>query len=183
VLLEAVKPGCGDDKHLQIDVWKPQLDGRCDAPVPIIPVAPPTPEPVPILPETPQQTIATPIGERTPTVFVSYSRRNEAIAKRLIADLNTAGHEDLYAILERSGYYWDSSDQCWHQGDERSRAQGKFSGFIFEDADGLPTGVFKLRVMANETEIATVCAEISRAIVNAGISVIEVSDKSYPNHW
>ncbi len=92
-----------------------------------------------------------------------------------------ASHEDLYAILERSGYYWDSGDQQWHQGDDHSRAQGKFSGSIFEDADGLPTGVFKLRVMANESEISSVCAEISRAIVNAGISVIEVSDKSYPN--
>ncbi len=92
-----------------------------------------------------------------------------------------ASHEDLYAILERAGYYWDSSDQRWHQGDDHSRAQGKFSGSIFEDADGLPTGVFKLRVIANESEISMVCAEISRAIVNAGISVIEVSDKSYPN--
>jgi hypothetical protein len=73
------------------------------------------------------------------------------------------------------------SHHSWHEGDANSRAKGQFSGSIFEDADGLPIGVFKLRVMANDAEIAGVCAEISRAIVNAGISVIEVSDKSYPN--
>lgn len=93
----------------------------------------------------------------------------------------SASHEDVYATLERSGYYWDSSDQRWHKGDANSRAKGQFSGSIFEDEEGLPTGVFKVRVMANGNEIAAVCADVSRALVNAGMSVIEVSDKSYPN--
>jgi len=87
----------------------------------------------------------------------------------------------LYALLERADYYWDSSDQGWHKGDENSRARGQFSGSKFEDGDGLPTGVFEVRVMANGKEIASVCADVSRALVNAGMSVIDVSDKSYPN--
>jgi len=67
------------------------------------------------------------------------------------------------------------------EGDDNSRARGQFSGSIFEDGDGLPTGVFKVRVMANGNEIAPVCANVSRALVNTGMSVIDVSDKSYPN--
>jgi hypothetical protein len=92
-----------------------------------------------------------------------------------------ASHEELYALLERARYYWDSSDQQWHKGDANSRARGQFSGSIFEDGNGLPTGVFKLRVMANGDEIGQVCADVSRALVSQGMSVIEVSDKSYPN--
>lgn len=92
-----------------------------------------------------------------------------------------ASHEDLYALLERAGYYWDSSDQQWHKGDAQSRARGQFSGSIFEDEDGLPTGVFKVRLMANGNEIAPVSADVSRALVDAGMSVIDVSDKAYPN--
>ncbi len=91
-LLEAVKPGCGDDKHAQIDVWKPQLDGRCSDPAPALPIAPLVPLVVAPPPEIPQQTVTTPIADRTPTVFLSYSRHDEAAAKRLIADLNQAGH-------------------------------------------------------------------------------------------
>jgi hypothetical protein len=92
-----------------------------------------------------------------------------------------ASHEELYATLEHTGYYWDSGDQQWHKGDANSRARGQFSGSIFEDGDGLPTGVFKLRVMANGDEIGQVCADVSRALVDVGMSVIDVSDKSYPN--
>jgi hypothetical protein len=88
--------------------------------------------------------------------------------------------EDYYSILEKAGYWWDSRDQQWHKGDDNARAQGKFSGSIFEDGDGLPTGVFRLRVMVNPNEAADVCAEISRALVAHGMSIVEVSDP-YPN--
>jgi hypothetical protein len=100
--------------------------------------------------------------------------------ERGVVKWNTS-HEELYALLEHAGYYWDSGDQQWHKGDTHSRARGQFSGSIFEDEDGLPTGVFKVRLMANGDEIAPVSAAVSRALVNAGMSVIEVSDKGYPN--
>ncbi len=92
-----------------------------------------------------------------------------------------ASHEEMYRLLERAGYCWNSSDQHWHKGDTRGRVRGQFSGSIFEDGDGIPTGVFKVRLMANGNEIMAICAVVSRALVNAGISVLEVSDKSYPN--
>ncbi len=92
-----------------------------------------------------------------------------------------ATQDDYYAILEKAGYYWDSGDQQWHKGDENSRARGKFSGSIFEDGEGLPTGVFRLRVMCGREELGAICAEVSRALVASGISVIEVSDKAYKN--
>jgi hypothetical protein len=84
-------------------------------------------------------------------------------------------HDELYATLEKRGYYWDAKDKQWHKGDENSRAKGQFSGSMFEDPDGLPTGVFRLRIMAHPDELAQVCAEVCRKL-----TVIEVS-KPYDN--
>jgi len=41
---------------------------------------------------TPVQSVDTPRGERTPTVFVSYSHDDDDFVRRLISDLNKAGH-------------------------------------------------------------------------------------------
>ena len=91
VLLNTLRMGCGNEKHKQIDSFVHILDDVClDAPFAsplkaslVSSIAPP---PIPL------QSSATPSAERTPTVFVSYSRKDETIAKRLIADLNAAGH-------------------------------------------------------------------------------------------
>lgn len=92
-----------------------------------------------------------------------------------------ATQDDYYQALEKAGYFWDSTNGKWQKGDENSRARGQFSGSIFEDESGLATGVFRLRVMANDSELDDICAEISRAITARGMSVIEISEKAYPN--
>ncbi len=95
--------------------------------------------------------------------------------------LYNATQEDYYQALEKAGFYWDAGSGKWEKGDDHARAQGKFSGSIFEDGEGLPSGVFRLRIMANDAELSRVCAAISRALVAGGMSIIEVSDTAYPN--
>jgi len=80
-------------------------------------------------------------------------------------------HDELYATLEKRGYYWDAKNKQWHKGNDDDRARGKFSGSIFEDSDGNPTGVFRLRIMAHPDELAEVCVEVCRQL-----KVLEVSD-------
>lgn len=60
--------------------------------------------------DLPIQSIATPPEERRPTVFISYSRTDEAFARQLIADLGVAGHTcwiDTAAI--KGGEEWLAS--------------------------------------------------------------------------
>jgi len=84
-------------------------------------------------------------------------------------------HEELYSKLEKAGYWWNSKAGQWKQAEENDRALGKFSGSIFEYPDGMPSGVFRLRVMAHPTEIDSVIKEVC-----ARLNVIEVS-KPYDN--
>jgi hypothetical protein len=84
-------------------------------------------------------------------------------------------HETLYSQLEGVGYWWDANAAQWKKGDEDDRAKGRFSGSIFEYSDGMPSGVFRLRVMAHPNEMDAVCAEVC-----ARLNVIEVS-KPYDN--
>lgn len=84
-------------------------------------------------------------------------------------------HDDLYAALEQRGYYWNNHDQQWQQ-DEHARGKGKFSGSMFENADGLPSGYYRLRVMCHPGEVADVCAEVTKYL-----HVIEVSERAYKN--
>jgi len=91
VLLNALRMGCGDDKNKEIDSLVGVLDDVCQEPKPSS--EPMITAPTPIVPPSiPLQSTATPPAERTMTVFVSYSRKDETIAQRLIADLNAAGH-------------------------------------------------------------------------------------------
>jgi hypothetical protein len=84
-------------------------------------------------------------------------------------------HEDLYSQLESAGYWWDSKAAQWKKAEENDRAKGRFSGSIFEYPDGLPSGVYRLRVMAHPNEMDAVCQEVTQRL-----NVIEVS-KPYDN--
>ena len=84
-------------------------------------------------------------------------------------------HEELYSQLEKAGYWWNAKASQWKQAEEDDRAKGRFSGSIFEYPDGMPSGVFRLRVMAHPNEIEQVISEVC-----ARLNVIEVS-KPYDN--
>jgi len=84
-------------------------------------------------------------------------------------------HEELYTRLEKAGWWWNAKGGKWQQDDGTDRARGRFSGSIFEYSEGIPSGVFRLRVMAHPNEIEAVITEVC-----ARLNVIEVS-KPYDN--
>jgi hypothetical protein len=81
-------------------------------------------------------------------------------------------HAALYEVLERSGWWWDSSAGSWSN-ERRSTS-------IFEGDDGLPSGVLRLRVMANPSEVDDVIDRITRSLLSVDLRVFEVSER-YPN--
>lgn len=96
LLLNAVRIDSAPNERREIDALVDLLDPMCgpDAPPdsqtdPALPVDPAT---APVKPANPLQSIDTPEIERSPTVFISYSHRDDDFAHQLIADLQAAGH-------------------------------------------------------------------------------------------
>src|SRR5260370_2273266 len=72
-------------------------------------------------------------------------------------------NEELYVELEQAGYWWDAGGGEWKEA-RHGRADGKFSGSIFEGFDGLASGVYRLRVMCHPDEAAKACAEVCQGL-------------------
>ncbi|MBN1285623.1 MAG: SUMF1/EgtB/PvdO family nonheme iron enzyme [Anaerolineae bacterium] len=85
-LLSVVRPAHGVD-GAEIDRLIAALNGLCAEAQPLAPARTPAAPP-----DAPIQTLKTPAGQRTPTVFVSYSRQDTAFVERLMHDLQAAGH-------------------------------------------------------------------------------------------
>ena len=97
LLLNAVRIDSAPAERREIDTLVDMLDPMCG------PDAAPNTEANPLLPTdtttipavkpaNPLQSIDTPETERSPTVFISYSHRDDDFAHKLIADLQNAGH-------------------------------------------------------------------------------------------
>jgi hypothetical protein len=97
LLLNAVRIDSAPAERREIDTLVDLLDPMCG------PDAAPDTEPNTLLPTdtatlpavkpaNPLQSIDTPETERSPTVFISYSHRDDDFAHKLIADLQNAGH-------------------------------------------------------------------------------------------
>lgn len=91
MLLTTLRYHCGVEQQHEIDKLIPITNTLCatDSNLSNLPVSPPS---VPTPPQTPSQNINTPATRRTPTVFISYSHRDDEIVQRLMTDLNAAGH-------------------------------------------------------------------------------------------
>src|SRR5579859_6674188 len=105
-LLEAIRNGVDADKKREIDELIPQCNSLCGDEGTAHSAAQDLdgkhrPELL--------QTIVTPEAQRTPTVFVSYSRADSEFVQRLIADLQAAGHA---VWLDTSNI---KSDETWSQ--------------------------------------------------------------------
>ncbi|MFZ2879777.1 MAG: SUMF1/EgtB/PvdO family nonheme iron enzyme [Phototrophicaceae bacterium] len=102
-MLQVVRDQVGKSDQDRIDDIVGMLDPRCpealadSEPNPTRPASPAPP------PEEPLQTEKTPPDHRTPTVFVSYSHRDEVFAARLIADLQKAGHAVWIDVTKLKG--------------------------------------------------------------------------------
>ncbi|MBE2272227.1 MAG: TIR domain-containing protein, partial [Anaerolinea sp.] len=87
-LLLTIHGRCGEDKQRELMAHIPVINALCqpDTRKPETVTEPPAP------PANPVQSVKTPVVERTPTVFISYSHVDKAIAEKLIADLGKSGH-------------------------------------------------------------------------------------------
>jgi formylglycine-generating enzyme required for sulfatase activity len=87
LLLGALRAYCGAQTQQEIDQLVQALDGVC-ADTMSVAASPLPPVPQPAVP----QSIDTPAADRKPTVFISYSHKDDSFAHRLIAALQAAGH-------------------------------------------------------------------------------------------
>lgn len=81
-------------------------------------------------------------------------------------------NENMYAVLETNGYWWNGKTQAWE------KESTKPSPTIFADKKGKPTGIMRLRIMCHPDETQWLIAALQK---NPDFSVIEVSEKAYPN--
>ncbi|MCU0464589.1 MAG: SUMF1/EgtB/PvdO family nonheme iron enzyme [Anaerolineae bacterium] len=88
VLLKTVRPRWDAPRQAEIDHWLPIIDADCLAQS-IVSAAKVEPT-FPVT--TPPQTNDTPTSERAPSVFISYSHRDDAFARWLIDGLQSARH-------------------------------------------------------------------------------------------
>lgn len=89
-LLLTIHGRCGEDKQREIMAIMPLISGLCQPTASKSETVSETPSLAP--PSNPIQSVKTPSAERMPTVFISYSHMDKAIAEKLIADLGRAGH-------------------------------------------------------------------------------------------
>ncbi len=89
-LLQALNSRCGAAEQREIQQLTQCLNNLCTDGSPTVDLAAQTAQAA--VPGQPTQTSATPAAQRSPTVFISYSHEDSAVAQRLVKDLNSAGH-------------------------------------------------------------------------------------------
>lgn len=76
-------------------------------------------------------------------------------------------NDALYQILERAGYFWQPDSKEW--------TEDRPATSIFEDGEGVPTGIYRLRLMGSPADLKAACKAITGAL-----NIVEMSD-AYPN--
>ena len=81
------------------------------------------------------------------------------VAQDLIKQLSSGGslphnaaHDEVYAVLDRAGYWWDASSRSWHKREPGQPENGRFR---------LAAGVYRIRITAHEADIVVVCQKIA----------------------
>ena len=97
------------DKEIcsEIDELCRLINAQCGTTAPLEQPQPTVAPSTEILTPQPSQTLATPMAQRTPSVFICYSRQDSDVAQRLIETLQAAGHAcwiDTSAI--KGGHEW-----------------------------------------------------------------------------
>ena len=79
-------------------------------------------------------------------------------------------NDELYAYLERKGFWWNADTGEWCKGNKPSTS-------IFKTDDDVASGVIRLRVMAHPDDVENA---VKLAKKTPGMRVIDISDP-YPN--
>lgn len=78
----------------------------------------------------------------------------------------------LYDALEQRGYFWDAENAAW--------LDFQKSTSLFESDSGLPTGTFRLRLMAHPGDMDRLLDVVGAALAAQNCEISEVSSR-YPN--
>lgn len=81
-------------------------------------------------------------------------------------------NEILNQTLEDKGFWWNGKKKAWEK--EATRP----STTIFADKKGKPTGIMRLRLMCHPQEVQWLVDALHD---NPHFTVLEVSEKTYPN--
>jgi hypothetical protein len=81
-------------------------------------------------------------------------------------------NENLYAMLEKKGFWWNGKKKAWEKESTRP------STSIFADKKGKATGIMRLRLMCHPDEVEWLSDALHD---NPHFTVIEESEKSYKN--
>ncbi len=101
-----------------------------------------------------------------------YNKGHELAEKKGLPMPYPRDNENLYAMLESKGFWWNGKKRQWE------KESTKPSTTIFADKKGKPTGIMRLRLMCHPQEVQWL---IDALYDNPHFSVIEVSEKTYPN--
>jgi hypothetical protein len=78
----------------------------------------------------------------------------------------------LYDALEKRGWFWDAESSKW--------ADYQKSTSMFAGDDGLPTGEFRLRLMAHPGDMDRLIELVSETLDTYAVIITEISNQ-YPN--
>jgi hypothetical protein len=87
----------------------------------------------------------------------------QEVAKMLGINPRNLSHDDLYAKLEKQGFFWKYQENKW-----RIQQQGEGDS-EFEDDRGNPSGIFKLRITAHRNEVEAIARQVTAILEREGL--------------
>jgi len=111
---------------------------------------------------------------RVPKQTRKYLAAREHLRSLGVSTSQTAPAEELYAQLEQQSIFWNADKGVWEYSD--------LSASMFQTVDGQPTGICRLRLMADPRDMPRLAEILTEALAKQGVVIQEKSDIQYPNH-
>ncbi len=102
------------------------------------------------------------------------AKRLAALAVDVVRNGKRLESDVLYSQLEAEGWFWYPKEGVWKQ--DRPQTSE------FQLANGKPSDVFRMRLMAHPDELYGLARRIQIALAEYGAdTIIEISERAYPN--
>lgn len=101
-----------------------------------------------------------------------YVKGHELAVKKNLPIPYPPDNENLYAMLEKKGFWWNGKKKAWE------KESTKPSPTIFADKKGKASGMMRLRLMCHPDETEWLIDALSD---NPHFVIVEVSEKFYAN--
>lgn len=100
-----------------------------------------------------------------------YQMAQKCIFENVIDIGDAHENEDVFNALEEQNYFWFPKEGEWQLRDNIP------STSVFQDDDGTPTGIVKIRIMCHPYDLKQAISEIKN---NQNFQIADISDP-YPN--